>query len=209
MRMVSKRVLEAQELLRACPSSVAGSDARRAIRGHIYVTLYGMYEQAVAACVVTALDLANTHALPMSSLKNGILLFALKPDLESYRDISQERTWRRGLCLLRKLHSVDPALLDNVFPADGSFMRPSQLQLIWHLFDLAGDPWPHPSIIGRIHELVEARNHVAHGTESASERGGRISDADMNERIQDIEALCVHIVRCFSAQLEVAADYVK
>lgn len=207
--MVSQRVLEGQELRKACVASGVSSHARRAIRGHIYVTLYGMYERAVADCVGTALDLANALAVPTSSLKNGVLLFALHSDWDAYRDIGQEKKWQRGLRLLRKLNSTDPAHMDNVFPADGSFMKPSQLKLIWDLFELSGDPWPHPRFIGRIHELVEARNHVAHGSESAGQRGGRISDGEMDDRIRDVETLCVHIIGCFSTQLQTPADYAR
>ena len=61
--MVSQRVLEAQELRRACVAPAVSNGARRAIRGHLYVTLYGMYERAVAHCVGTALDLANSHGV--------------------------------------------------------------------------------------------------------------------------------------------------
>jgi len=80
-------------------------------------------------------------------------------------------------------------------------MKPSQLKLIWSLFALPGDPWPTPRLIGRIYELVEARNNVSHGTEAPSERGGRISDTEMKDRIGDIEALCMHIVVSFSVHL--------
>ena len=207
--MVSQRVREARELLNACKVSGVSAYARRAARGHIYVSLYGMYERTVAECVETAIDLVNNSAISVSRLKEGVLLFALRPDFDSYRSIAQEKTWERGLRLLRKLASADPAQLVGVFPADGSFMRPSQLQLIWQLFDLTGDPWPQPRLIGRINELVEARNHIAHGTEAPSERGRRISDGEAADRISDIEALCVHIVASFSCQLSTTTHCLK
>lgn len=207
--MVSHRVRETRELLNTCGMSGVTPDACRALRGHMYVSLYGMYEQAVAKCVDTAIKLVNKDAIAVSRLKDGLLLFALRDDLESYRDISQEKTWERGIRLLQKLASSDPAKLAGVFPADGSFMRPPQLRVIWQLFDLSGDPWPTPQLIGRIYELVEARNHIAHGSEAPGERGGRISDGDASDRIDDIEALCVHIVTSFATQLSTTAHCVK
>ncbi|MFC1583488.1 MAE_28990/MAE_18760 family HEPN-like nuclease [Candidatus Neomarinimicrobiota bacterium] len=205
--IISKRIFEARALLKTCASDDVDNSAKRAIRGHIYVTLYGMYECTVAHCVATAVDIANNHNIAHVSLKNGIHLFALQPHLNSYRDIGKDKTWARGLLLLEWVHSTDSANMENVFPSDGSFMRPSQLRLIWELFDLSGDPWPYPKLIGRIHELVESRNHIAHGTEAAGQRGGMISDGDMNDRINDIEALCIHIVETFSAELTSIAAF--
>ncbi len=80
-------------------------------------------------------------------------------------------------------------------------MRISQLVLIWQMFSLRGDPWPDSRYIGRIHEVVEARNAVAHGNESAGERGRSISNSDMSNRINDIESICTHIVTTFKSQL--------
>jgi len=199
--LVSHRVLEARGLHRTCGSPDLSDDIKKSLRGHIYVTLYGIYEATVSRCVSTAVDVANQHAIPLVSLRHGPRLFALRPTLESYRDIGPDKTWERGLLLLDEITSTRAAKLENVFPADGSFMKPSQLQLIWGLFGLPGDPWPHPRLIGRIHELVEARNDVAHGTEAPSDRGGRISDAEMKDRIDDVEALCMHIVVTFSVHL--------
>ena len=207
--MVSRRAFEAQELRRACTATGVGTDAGRAIRGLIYVTLYGMYERSVADCVSTAISLANTHAISTASLKYGFTLFALRPDFDSFRAISHEKTWQRGLALLQKVGSADAAHLECIFPADGSFMRPSQLKLIWELFGLSGDPWPTPRLIGRINELVAARNHIAHGSQSAGERGGMVSDSDMDDRIRDVESLCLHIVGCFGTQLKAATDFVR
>ena len=207
--MVSERIREARELRNACAANGVSSDAKRAIRGHIYITLYGMYERAVADCVSTAIIVANSHAIPLSSLKNGIQLLAMHPDFASHRAIREERTWERGLQLLRKLYSTDAAQFESVFPADGSFMRPSQLRLLWDIFELPGDPWPDPRFMGRIIELVEARNDVAHGSEGAGQRGGRVSDRDMDDRITDIEALCVHFINSFAAQLTTPAGYVR
>lgn len=207
--LISQRELEARELHRACAFTSLTSEMKRSIRGHLYITLFGMYEATVSRCVTTAVEVANSHVIPQVDLKDGARLFALRPHLESYRDIAPEKTWERGLQLLDEVSSANPAKLEIVFPADGSFMRPTQLKLIWTLFALPGDPWPTPRVIGRIFELVEARNNIAHGTEAPSERGGRISDPEMKDRIDDVSSLCMHIVSSFSVHLGTRSGFVK
>lgn len=206
---VSRRVQEARALLAVCDSGSLGVEAARAVRGHIYVTLFGMYERCVSDCVYTAIYLANGFTIPVSDLKHGFRLLALLPQFEGYRDCSMERTWPRGFQILADSLSPASGTIQTVFPADGSFMKPSQLGLIWELFELSGSPWPEPRLIGRIHEVVEARNDVAHGTQAASERGAQLSDAEMLTRIDDFELLCVHIVAQFDAQLAQPAGFTR
>lgn len=206
-QMIGRRVQEARLLLSLCASGDVSADIARTIRGHIFVTLHGMYEQCLSECVYTAIDLANRLAIPVSNMKHGLQLLALLPQFQGYRDCSMERSWLRGTKILAESVSDAPGSLPIVFPADGSFMKPSQLELIWSLFDIPGDPWPDSRLIGRIHEIVDARNDVAHGSLAASERGARLSDSEMLSRIDDIELLCVHMVGQFASQLVKAAGF--
>ncbi len=79
--LLSQRVLEARELHKVCGSADLTDNVKRSLRGHIYVTLYGMYEATVSLCVSTAVDLANFYEIPHASLKHGPRLFALRPTL--------------------------------------------------------------------------------------------------------------------------------
>ena len=206
---VSERMQEARLLLAACGSAGLADGAKRAIRGHLYVTLHAMYERCVSDCVFNALGLANGSAIPLRDLKPGFLVFAVHPQLQGYRSCKSGKSWAKGIQVMHSVVDSGPAQLHSVFPADGSFMKPSQLALIWELFQLPGDPWPHPRLTTRIVEIVDARNQVAHGGETAGARGGTLSDAEMRIRVDDFELLCCHIVGTFSANLATAADFVK
>lgn len=168
-----------------------------------------MYERCVSDCVFTAIYLANDMAIPVAGMKDGFRLMALLPQFQGYRDCAMERSWPRGAKVLSDSASNTPGVLQAVFPADGSFMKPSQLELIWGLFELPGDPWPELRLKGRIHEIVDARNAVAHGKVAASERGAQLSDAEMAARIDDFELLCTHIISQFAGQLSVAAGFMR
>jgi hypothetical protein len=202
-------VQEARVLHAVCGSTDLGDDATRAVRGHIYVTLFGMYERCVSDCVYTAVYIANNLAIPVADLKQGFRLLALLPQFQGYRDCTMERSWPRGIQILETSGSSDAGILHAVFPADGSFMKPSQLELIWELFDLAGDPWPDPRLKGRIFEVVEARNDIAHGLQAASTRGAQLSNLEMLDRIDDFEGLCAHLLGEFSNQLASPAGFIR
>lgn len=206
---VSERVREARTLLGSCFAAELASDVKRSIRGHIYVTLFGMYERCVSDCVFTAIDFANGQSIRVADLKDGFRLLVLLPQFQGYRDCSVDRSWPKGVRILESAGSLDAATLQAVFPADGSFMRPSQLEFIWEMFELGGDPWPHPRLRGRIVEIVDARNSIAHGSEAAAERGARLSNDEMKNRIDDFEGLCLHIVASFSSQLGAVAGFTR
>ena len=197
---LSAFVLEAQELRSASDEATLSADASRAIRGLIFVSLFGAYERTVAGCVSTAVAQANAYAIPHRQLKAGLLPLALHSDATSVRGVSEAKFWDRCREFFAKARSSEPAVLPDLFPKDGSFMRPTQLQLIWRVFDLPGDPWPDPRMIGRITELVDARNEIAHGSEPPSAVGGRYSTGDLDQRIRDVEVLCSHIISVFQAE---------
>lgn len=196
---VAQRTKEVRALCATLSSSDIPQETQRSIRGLIYVALFGMYERTVAMCIECAIDLGGKHNLTIGDLRPGIQAFALRADFESLRAVGADKLWSKMRDLLAKTRSSEVCTLGHVFPSDGSFMRPSQLNLIWDLFSLSGKPWPTDSTIGRIHELVDARNHVAHGTEGASERGARITNEEIVVRAGEVEALCLHIVAAFES----------
>lgn len=206
---VAERVQEARALHACCSSGALALDVQRTVRGHIYVSLFGMYERCLTDCVLTAIYLANTMAIPTADMKHGFKLLALLPQFQGYRDCSSDRTWTRGRGILDSSGSTIPGTLQPVVPKDGSFMRASQLELVWELFGLVGDPWPHPRLKGRIDEIVSARNLIAHGEQAASVCGAQLSNAEMLTRIDDFEALCVHMVAVFDSQLAAMSGFTK
>ncbi|MBZ0111194.1 MAG: hypothetical protein K8J08_01905 [Thermoanaerobaculia bacterium] len=83
---------------------------------------------------------------------------------------------------------------DTLFPSDGSHYRPSQLYTLWSVFGVSGPIVPSPRFLGRIEELVENRNAISHGRRTAHDVGRGYSRGDIEARIDDTRAICVHVV---------------
>jgi hypothetical protein len=90
---------------------------------------------------------------------------------------------------------------DSRFPGDGSHYRVGQVETIWKIFGIAGEPVPHPRLIGRIDELVSKRNAIAHGRETAHEVGRRFSPDEMATRIVDTDLIATHILDLMEQRL--------
>lgn len=54
---------------------------------------------------------------------------------------------------------------------------------------------------GRVDELVENRNAIAHGRKSPAVIGGRYSSGDLEKRYRDIDELCIYIIDAFESYL--------
>lgn len=196
---VAQRIQEVRMLCATLSSESVPVETQKSIRGLVYVALFGMYERTMAMCVYRAIELGGGHTLAIGALHPGMQAFALRTDFESLRAVGPDKLWSKMRDLLARVRSSEVASLSSVFPAGGSFMRPRQLALIWELFQLPGEPWPTKSSIDRIHELVDARNNVAHGAEGAAERGARVTNDEIIKRADEVEALCLHIVAAFES----------
>ncbi len=112
--------------------------------------------------------------------------------------------WEQRLDLVAKLDSTEPLQsLDNtVFPKDGSHYRVKQLETIWAVFGLTVPVVPEQRLIGRIEELVENRNAIAHGRRAAEEVGGRYSSLEIEKTIDDVEQISSYVVTQMEAHLK-------
>jgi hypothetical protein len=206
---LSARTQEARELLSAASHPGITPDAQRSIRGMIYVSLFGIYEYVAHEVVKAAIAEANSHSIAIEDIAWGLVPFALHRELSSFRDGSIARRWISSLALVKRTASSDIAICDDVFPSDESYMKPSQMELIFELFALPVSPWPDMRFVGRIHEMRGARNNIAHGSSTAGDYGGRLSDAEMKDRIDDVETLCSHIVLSFQSNMSTKAIFLR
>ena len=82
--------------------------------------------------------------------------------------------WGRNLehrgNLTTRMQSIDPVFIpDTLIPTDGRNIRYHQLESIWRTLCLAGDVVPRAALRGIVEELVENRNRIAHGSDSAAD----------------------------------------
>ena len=130
-----------------------------------------------------------------------VLTLVLDGAFTSVAASGRGKSWEKRLDLVANFESTAPLVsLDNTtFPTDGSHYRVKQLQTIWGVFGLDVPVLPEPRLIGRIEELVENRNAIAHGRRTPEEVGGRYSASEMDKTITDIEGVGTYVVTAMEA----------
>jgi hypothetical protein len=158
--------------------------------------LYGVYEYSVKAAVQGVLSLIRRDALSPSDVHQRALTLALRGRFDAVSNVGPLKTWQKRLELVSNLESGLPiqSLDDTAFPSDGSHFRAPQLQTIWSIFGLAGPILPENKLIGRIDELVENRNAIAHGRRTADDVGSGFSLDDMEQRTDDTERISIYLL---------------
>ena len=170
-------------------------------KGLIFVQLYGVYEYAVHSAVQAMLSAIRDEGLSAQDLHHRVLTLVLDGAFTSVAASGRGRSWEKRLDLVANFESTAPlGSLDNTtFPTDGSHYRVKQLQTIWGVFGLDVPVLPEPRLIGRIEELVENRNAIAHGRRTPEEVGGRYSASEMDKTITDIEGVGTYVVTAMEA----------
>lgn len=202
-REVTLRILEGRSLLSLVGASEDLGDvsdgARRAAavcKGLLFVQLYGAYEYAVSSSVRAALNAVGAESVTCSELRPSLLSLVLDPLWVSVSDVGRRKTWDKRLELIEAMDDDRP--MDNwndaLFPDNGSQYREGQLATIWRVFGIGVPTLPELRFRDRIEEVVSNRNAIAHGRLTAGEVGGRYSEADMRERIGDIDAIAHYVI---------------
>lgn len=167
-----------------------------ACKGLTFVSLYGVYEYAIHSAVQAVLAAVRSDQLCPRDLHHRSLTLILNPGFSSASSAGRARMWRQRLDLVASLESTNSmhSLDDTLFPSDGSHYRVAQIETIWAVFGITVPVVPEPRLRGRIEELVENRNAIAHGRLTAEEVGRRYSTSEIEKRIEDIEKITVYVV---------------
>lgn len=208
----SNRFLEVGQLLAHIrtlePQALTFSQQFRLLKGLFFVQLYAAYEYTVGSTVDSALGAIRDTGTKVKDLRFPLLALELDGHFRSVMGTSRIVHWNKRLELVERIGSTDASSLSSS-PLGPVLMNPdvSVLHAIWRLFCINDVLFKEPRWQGRVTELVENRNKVAHGRESASTVGGGFSVQGLDERYQDINAFCLHfsssLSGCVSAALHV------
>lgn len=165
-------------------------------KGLVFVQLYGVYEYTITSSVQAALSSIGGKGLRVEHVCRELLSLVLDPYWAGAAGAGRRKLWHKRMDVIEKMQPN--ALLDNVsdtiFPNDGSQYRRSQIETIWKVFGITDPIVPELRLLGRIEELVENRNAIAHGRITADNVGRRYTKKDIEDRIIDVFTICIHIV---------------
>ncbi len=174
-------------------------DLAATAKGLVFVQAYAIYEFAVRSTVQHAIDSINNHKHKMKDIAPCLLALYLDPELTSLRDSGRKNIWANRLKLLGRAFSNDAIALPNNTkpPDDGTHYRHSHLIMIFNVFGIARLPVRRRRHLHRIDEVVNNRNQIAHGGETAEEVGRRYTRADMIHVLRQMKSVCLLLVSIF------------
>ncbi len=183
----------------------------RTLKGMMFVQFYSVYEYILIASFTETIRQFNSHALQLCDIKRGLLALVMHSDFQSISSISERRSWIQKISLFDKCEArIDASIAEAVFPRDESHFRTAQLETICSTIGLpANGLLPQSRLIGWISEVVEHRNAIAHGRETASTIGGRYSSGDLDLRRAQMDLLCNHIIATLELHASTAQNFKK
>lgn len=178
-----------------------------ASKGLAFVEMYAAYEYTVKELVHEGLRIVCSMSMPYGGIRLELLPLVLHPETAAVADAGRSMTWKRRIELFRKANSAQAcSAVPVVFPNDGSHFRLSQLYTIWSLFGIAAPVLPTPMHTPLIGELVENRNAIAHGRETAHAVGRRYTKSEVIRKIHDTRDVCMYLASTVDAHCSMAQN---
>jgi hypothetical protein len=188
----------ALELFFAATSDFRGDLAATA-KGLAFVQVYAVYEFTVKTVVQTAIDSINVHGHKMKDMKPSLMALYLDRELTSLRDAGRRNIWNARLRLFERVFGDEVISLPNNAgpPSDGSHYRHTHLITIFNVFGIARLPARRRTHLYRIDEIVDHRNQIAHGNETAADVGRRYTRSEVTHRISQMKSVCLLLISVF------------
>lgn len=135
----------------------------------------------------------------MTAVTCGLLALLLDPQLAGLKDCGQKSLWDRRLDLLDLAVSDKTASLSHPsIPTDGSHFRHGHVNLILRMFGITRTLTLRRRHLFFIDQVVNNRNAISHGEETAAEVGRRYSRSDIYRSIRIMQSVCLRLILIFS-----------
>lgn len=171
-------------------------------KGLFFVHLYGAYEYTVTSAVQQTLELIGSMGHEVAEYKPMMLSVVLDAKCKAVANVGPKKVWEKRWELFEQIAPGNVVEIDNtVLPTDGGNLKKKQLEMVWTSLCVTAPVLSSPLLRGRLEELVDNRNAIAHGRESPSGVGGRYSVADLEKRYNDVNALCTHMIQSLEDHL--------
>lgn len=167
------------------------------IRGLFYVHLYAAIENSINELVQKSLLLINSKQVKNNHYTLRFNTISVLDKLHSLRDCSNKNFTNRSVALMQEIGSRNVRELNET-----AFSN--QLQNIWmstvlEVYDAFGirNPIFEPRVRATIDEIVDKRNAVAHGRESAQTIGERHRSDVLRQKLNIAQTFIIQVIDDF------------
>lgn len=171
-------------------------DHTATVKGLMFVQVYSVYEFTVNSVVRATIEEIKAKNHKMKDISPSLMALFLDPELNSLRDGGKKDIWGNRLLLFARAFSNDAVALssDTRPPNDGSHYRYTQLITIFNVFGIKRLPVRRRTHISRIIEVVNHRNSIAHGSETAEDIGRRYARSEILKIVRQMKSVCIHLI---------------
>jgi len=194
----SKEIISHISSLELLEPEAQNSKLMKIQKGYLFVSLYSSIEYTVTSVVSRYLEILKQGQLKPMEYQRYLLCAVLDSNFKAIDGSGKKKVWDKKKDFFDSLFSSEPVPIDeSVFPTDGSNISHKQIEDVWGIFNIEGEPIPEGINTWALNEIKDNRNAIAHGREKAADVGGRYTAAILNQRVTDVETLCFHIVAGF------------
>lgn len=166
-------------------------------KGLIFVQLYGIIEFTINTTVAKTIDIINNDFVQLHDLKHFVWGMALNNSFDSLNQANRKK-WDKRIELIQKIVENGIATIaTDIMPTNGDNYNLPQLTSLWHNFNITEPIFNDITFRGRLQEIVSNRINIAHGNNSASEIGSRVTPRDLYGRISDVSNFCSYFISVF------------
>lgn len=164
------------------------------MKGLFYVHLYAAFEKSINDVIQVALSLISSHQVKVNHFSPPLLSIVMANDIQSLRDVSSSKVFTKSANLFITVTSDDiVSLNETIFTG--------HLKNIWMktidevILSLGMSPLEFEMIERAVvDEVVDRRNAVAHGGDSASNVGERFRSDVLRRKMETISAIMNQII---------------
>ena len=167
-------------------------------KGLAFVQIHAIYEYTAKEVMRIAIHEIASHGHHYADLKPSLLAVFLHPQLESVKDSGKHHAWERRIDLFQRRSEKAPIAPVLVVPSDGSYFKHTQAQLILKTLGVKRTLTRRRRHLFLIDEVVENRNKVSHGTETAAAIGKRYSRGDIIKKLKQMRRVCLRMIAIVS-----------
>ena len=185
------RFTAVEQFLRNSPKR---GDLSQTAKGLVFVQIYAIYEYTAKNVTRIAITEIASHGHNYVDLRASLLAIFLDPQLRSLRDCGDAKTWEKRLELFDQALANNPVAAVAAMPHDGSYFKHTQANLILKTLGIKRTLTVRRHHPYRIDEVVNHRNSVAHGEETARDIGRRYSRKEIWSRITLMKRFCLRLI---------------
>ncbi|MDG6241531.1 MAE_28990/MAE_18760 family HEPN-like nuclease [Glaesserella parasuis] len=179
----------------------AKDELLNSLKGILFVLLYGCIEYSVSESIKVTENIISLQNLPLSQVKPTLITRFLHEDFDALHNVGRKQKWQKRLDFMQKLID-DNIIVENIcdnleLPTDGKNIRSQQLKAIFDTFSINTSLLT-PHWGGRLKDIVDNRNAIAHGNKTASAVGRPIFITDLQNRINEVNQFCTEFITIFT-----------